>query len=612
MTQPVPNQPLRRYLAVQTKTDKATRDVLERAARDIQDRILVLMNKPGIGAQVRTDQLRLVLNEIRDIQHDLWRKGITPIAAVGRKEAAEAAETAAEELQRVLYTALPEQVAQAISDGIRATARAGIEADHARVPRALSARVYDNFALTSGQVEQAIRAGIVQGLSARELARSVYQYISPTTPGGASYAAMRLARTELNNAFHEQQKKTGLRPGVNAVVWNLSGSHPKPDECNQFAGQDRDGLGAGKYKPDNVPDKPHPQCLCYLTYDTMTPEQWAEAFKQGKFDDELDRRTKANLQRLGVKQEDVVVKPVKPPAKKATPRTPSTNPKAVRARERRAAKKAAPTTPADITKPRLPTKTVPAKETTRLYPPKAPIPHSDVIQAYLKLGTDREKLIETLQRAHFYKTEREAARAVDSMRDRLQLGRTPTHPGLDAKPKIVRGNNDRRVTIGEDARAVNPKYRQGRQYQVNCTHCVNTFELRARGYDVRASKLPDALGQNGRSSQEVLDRWRLPNGDFHNRTIGGDLTFKEIAFRASQWPDGARGWIRVSWDQRYGGGGHIFNVEKLNGQVRYIEAQTGQLFAPIDFYQDQARPGSWGIVRVDDLVPTDRVLDFVE
>lgn len=92
---------------------------------------------------------------------------------------------------------------------------------------------------------------------------------------------MRLSRTEINNAFHEQQKRAGDKPWVEGVKWNLSGSHPRPDTCNDYANQSN-GLGRGVFKTGDVPDKPHPQCLCYLTYETLSPEAFLDALGTGK------------------------------------------------------------------------------------------------------------------------------------------------------------------------------------------------------------------------------------------------------------------------------------------------------------------------------------------
>lgn len=289
--------PFREYRKVQAKFDDETRKVLEGAARDIQRRIARL--KPGVGEQIRAAQLRLVLREITLILRRVWGVKIADIIDRGREESMMTAQAAVEALEGVLHAALPDDVAEALSDGLRLAATAGIKRDAARRPRELSSRVYKNQALTTGAVTAMIRRGLVEGLSAKELAKDVHDYISPSTPGGAAYAAMRLARTEINNAFHEQQIEGANRPGVTGVKWNLSGSHVVPDECNIFAETDQHGMGAGVFPPGKVPDRPHPQCFCYLTYETMTADEFATAMASGSFDDEIDRRTKANLERLG-------------------------------------------------------------------------------------------------------------------------------------------------------------------------------------------------------------------------------------------------------------------------------------------------------------------------
>lgn len=145
---------------------------------------------------------------------------------------------------------------------------------------ALSGRVYRNGQVASGKIDRIINNAILRGASAREIARDVSAYINPNTPGGVSYAAMRLGRTELSNSFHQSSKETyNANPFVERVEWNLSASHPAADDCDNLV---------GKYKPDEVPDKPHPQCLCYITPEVMSREQLVSRFKSGEFNDWAD------------------------------------------------------------------------------------------------------------------------------------------------------------------------------------------------------------------------------------------------------------------------------------------------------------------------------------
>lgn len=278
------------YRKVQGQAEKDLARILETTAKAIERRIATL--KVGVGGVVRAAQLRLVLAQIRKLQRNMWRNALDPTMAAEIDAALQAGESAVEALTRVAYTALTPDAAEILVRGLTLAAQSGLKNDAIRRKRALSARVYKLDALHEEKVEDIIRAGLIAGLSARELAKDAYQYVSPTTKGGASYAAMRLARTEINNAFHERQIEGATRPGVTGVKWNLSGSHKVPDECNVYAAHE-------PYAPDKVPEKPHPQCFCFLTYETMSPKDFQDGLAAGDFDDEIDRRTRENLARVG-------------------------------------------------------------------------------------------------------------------------------------------------------------------------------------------------------------------------------------------------------------------------------------------------------------------------
>lgn len=272
--------------------------ILETAAKDLQQRIAQLERLASTFSEsVRLNQLRLALSQIRHEQLQMFLTIGDEIRA-GQLAAATIAEADLERLARVAFAALDARAADAFIDSLLATAEGGIKTLYARTPRELSARLYRNGVWSTDHIETLIRNGILRGASARELARDVYRFVSPTAPGGASYVSMRLARTEINNAFHNQQIAGFEGPWVEAVQWNLSGSHKKPDECNRLATADQYGLGGGKFPPGKVPGKPHPQCLCYLTAVSVSPEQFARDVKAGKFDDELRKRFKANLDSL--------------------------------------------------------------------------------------------------------------------------------------------------------------------------------------------------------------------------------------------------------------------------------------------------------------------------
>jgi hypothetical protein len=155
-----------------------------------------------------------------------------------------------------------------------------------------------------------------------------------------------------------------------------------------------------------------------------------------------------------------------------------------------------------------------------------------------------------------------------------------------------------------DARGTNPNYGQPR-YDINCSQVVAAHDLRRRGYDVIATPLSTTFSRSGRNPQVILNRYTLPNGAPHGRVLGWNLSDTQVDAIANAWPDGARGWITVSWKA---GGAHIFNVEKIGGAVRYLDAQTSTSNLALSTYANKANPGVWSIVRVDDLVPTDALV----
>lgn len=318
---PTPN-PLKGYLNTQRQFDRKLFSLLEKVALSLSARIAGLPDTGRFSDSVRLGQLRSALVEIRREQIRLFQ-GVGELARAGQIAASITAVEQLGDVMKVITSSLPRAAAKEMIDSVLATSRAGIKNLYARTPRELSTRLYDNALLTSGKIEDIIRAGIGSGLSARELAKDVRKFVSPMVPGGASYVSMRLARTEINNAFHNQQIASMDAPGVLGAKWNLSGSHPRPDECNRLAQTDQYRMGVGVFPAGKVPGKPHPQCLCYLTMVTMEPDDFASAIRSGKFDDQLRKRFQANVDSLkGVakttaKPKLTVVKNT--PAKKATP-----------------------------------------------------------------------------------------------------------------------------------------------------------------------------------------------------------------------------------------------------------------------------------------------------
>lgn len=258
-------EPLNEYIKVQQKADIELRRILRESAA-MASRI-ILRQGNGVGGTVRVAQLGIMLDQINGLMEETW--GDVERATNKYFGLAEgAADRAAMSIYRVLAAHMTERQAESLLDAFMPYLERGLELDNLRRPLELSQRVYKNIQLSTGLVEKTIRAGIINQVSARELATEVRRFIRPDAPGGISYSAMRLARTEINNAFHERQIAQGTdNPFVAGTKWNLSRRHPKPDACDERA---RGGVnGDGVYEARAVPSKPHPQCLCYMTYETV-------------------------------------------------------------------------------------------------------------------------------------------------------------------------------------------------------------------------------------------------------------------------------------------------------------------------------------------------------
>lgn len=278
-------EPLHRNLQSLQFTDAEIKRIMHRSAKEAQRILLAAEAKGTTSAAVRAAQAQLANMNVQ-----MWGS-IGDATKVGVGDAV----WGATELQALFDEDLFGKAgfsSQYWRASMMAQAKEGIESLTSRKINgiSLSEKVYKNAALSKGWVDDAINQGLALGKSAREIAASVVGYINPSTPGGASYAAMRLARTEVNNAFHT----TSIRhyqsiPWIDVVQWHLSGSHKRPDECNTYAEQvHMKGGEAGQYKPNDVPARPHPNCLCYITPVSPDIDEFAKKFKSGKYDDYIN------------------------------------------------------------------------------------------------------------------------------------------------------------------------------------------------------------------------------------------------------------------------------------------------------------------------------------
>lgn len=274
-----------RYIEIQQLYDHRIDTALLDALKDADRVFEGIRSKPGIGAQNQRAQILGAKSAIREAINALFQ-ALGGIVREGQKDAAETAKRAFLQDERKLLKKLfpDENRRTAFEDAEIQRARRGVQNMMTRIlqsERPLSDRVYHSRALAQRQVQQMVNNHIARGSSADALAKDVKQYIRPDVPGGVSYAAKRLARTEMNNAFHAQSiNDMSNRPWVQEVEWHLSKSHPArqpEDKCDWYAHQKYFASGS-------VPPKPHPNCLCYLVPRVMDADEFVQRLASGQFD----------------------------------------------------------------------------------------------------------------------------------------------------------------------------------------------------------------------------------------------------------------------------------------------------------------------------------------
>lgn len=284
------------YSRLTSRTDGDILRLLSEAAKDTEKTIRATAGSAKFGRMTQNAQQKMLLTSIHGGMKAFW-ENVGSLTIFGEKEAAAAALDATSLMMQTAYANSGREGAE-LARSLKYQGQAGIDAFISREENLLqlSRRVYRNVPLSMGMVQKEIKKGLIRQLSAKELAENVAHMIRPDVKGGVSYAAMRLARTEINNAFHFSQiRYTREMPWVDGYKWNKSRSHAHTDICDTRAQDNHDGIGRGVYKKGNVPGKAHPQCLCYLTTVTADAGTFEKRLRSGAYDKFLKQAEKGDF-----------------------------------------------------------------------------------------------------------------------------------------------------------------------------------------------------------------------------------------------------------------------------------------------------------------------------
>jgi hypothetical protein len=296
LTAPTPDEWRTQQAIVLQQADAAVIRLLKRAQRDINAQLREVRSRPaGIGRDIREAQLQLVRRNLSQELGKTWR-ALGDLVEARRAEAVARSINYQKQLDtfKLVSAGVPggAEVAENIARAEAAQSSQGIDRMIARTSGAsyvpLSRRVYNSNVGINSQVDRMVNSALARGLSVDEFAREVEQFINPNTPGGVRYAALRLARTEINNAAHAQAVSSVQgQPWIKKMKWNLSRSHSRRDICNELA--EGGPYGNGTYDKTAVPMKPHPQCFCFPTaVDEESDDDFLDDLLGGEYDDYLD------------------------------------------------------------------------------------------------------------------------------------------------------------------------------------------------------------------------------------------------------------------------------------------------------------------------------------
>ena len=185
------------------------------------------------------------------------------------------------------------------------------------------------------------------------------------------------------------------------------------------------------------------------------------------------------------------------------------------------------------------------------------------------VGVRLKNAARSIARTAAYKTERDSA-YVDSK------------TGLKLKSKELDSK--------EDMKRVNPMYGDAlKGSKNNCMACSIAYDMRRRGYEVRAKNINFGL-----KTSEMQNYYK----DSH---FSGLMRIGNALDEIRSQPDGARGAVSVRWTT---GGGHSMAYEVNGGKVTIIDSQTSKRYSERTFRASSLlKVSTMGYTRLDNCTP---------
>jgi len=315
---PKPEDTLAAYAAIQRAADREILAELRNAFKDTTRQLAVLGRQGNRDVSLERQRVLAIRQALLLEQAKFYERAGNVIQRRRVEAAARAIQVSGRYDEAAFRAAGRIEDLRALSESLEETEAKAPEALVARLSpdgsrTQLSSRVYRTQAYSQGLVERRVNSALARGLNAEQFSREVRDLIDPNTPGGVRFASLRLARSEINNAYHAMTIRAAeLKPWVVGMEWHISGSHSRPDEC--------DKLNGDVFKPPaDTPRKPHPQCMCYVTpvvggdNGEVGDDAFLDDLVNGLFDDDIE----ALKARQAAPAPPATVTPAAPPKAKA-------------------------------------------------------------------------------------------------------------------------------------------------------------------------------------------------------------------------------------------------------------------------------------------------------
>jgi hypothetical protein len=244
------------------ESEREIKAAIERAVRGIiyglGTGVLLSMNPKSIEAARKTlyESIAAIIGtKIEKVAESAMKPAFAPLKAVAPRSSGIILEYGFEARKTKIIT----KAMQYERYGHRLSERIWNASDLSAIEKILKAGYGQDVKLVAKQLEAYIRDGAA---TLTKNYPNMMARMGGRIPGNMAYESLRLARAELATMYRDAVVESCIdNPAVLGIRWLLANTHPIPDVCDDYAMHD-EGLGRGVFIAADLPDVPHPLCLC--------------------------------------------------------------------------------------------------------------------------------------------------------------------------------------------------------------------------------------------------------------------------------------------------------------------------------------------------------------